>query len=567
VVALLAVVVVLALVPASAIAGQPAVIGFPPHATGAETEVVSGEINPGGEATEYVVQYGPSSSPWCGGRPSFEALLSSPEAGATALTGPLLGARDGDWAKAPHSTHPTKLPFSDEEHHPVLVEVGGLTPGTEYCAQLVADNHSGSASGGKVLFTAGAPGVSGSTFAPAVNELEAEVDPAGQASQYQVLYAQVASEWCLSLGSRGTATKLGDPVALPYTDGAFHLVRVELTGLVAGTEYCAALYAENSSGNALGLLVSFSELPTIESVTPAAGPASGGSTVTIRGENLDDASVHFGSSTASILTDTSEQIVVASPAHEAGSVDVTVTTPAGTSAVNAGDRYTYEATPTPPSGGGGSTTPSTTPGGGTGTEPGSSGETLGETEVVGALGGTVTVRQPGSTSFAPFSGSGPLRDGSEIDATHGRVLVTVRTPEGTLVSAEVFGGRFRIHQDKNGETHFILTLPLTGCARTKLPRGAAAAVLAKKRRKRARSRYLWVTEKGGRWGTNGRYVSTSVEGTTWLTLDECGRSVVQVAAGRVRVRDLVTRKTRTLTAGGRYVAYAHPNKHRPRKKG
>ena len=139
-------------------------------------------------------------------------------------------------------------------------------------------------------------------------------------------------------------------------------------------------------------------------------------------------------------------------------------------------------------------------------------------------------------------------------------MITVQTPDGHTVSAEVRGGRFRVHQDRNGETHFILTLPLTGCPRTKLPRGAAAAA----RRKRPKARYLWVTEKGGHWGTNGRYVSTSVEGTTWLTLDECGRSVVLVTEGRVRVRNLITRHTQTIGAGGRYRARARHRRHRGR---
>ena len=79
--------------------------------------------------------------------------------------------------------------------------------------------------------------------------------------------------------------------------------------------------------------------------------------------------------------------------------------------------------------------------------------------------------------------------------------------------------------------------------------------------KRPKSRYLWVAEKGGRWGTNGRFVSTSVEGTRWLTLDECRRSLVRVTEGRVKVRNLVTRRTKTLGAGGRYVAHARRKKH------
>jgi len=191
-------------------------------------------------------------------------------------------------------------------------------------------------------------------------------------------------------------------------------------------------------------------------------------------------------------------------------------------------------------------------GGGTGT--GSGGGTGGGT---GSAGG-------GPTSTGPEAGVGvaavTLPNGSEVDATNGHVLITVatRTP-GRTVSAGVRGGRFRIVQERggSGETHFVLTLPLTGCPRVSLPRGAAAVASRHHRRKRRsgpKSRHLWVYEKGGNWGTNGRYVSTSVEGTHWLTQDECVHSRVRVVSGRVSVRDLVRRRSRTLTAGQSYVA-------------
>ncbi len=212
-----------------------------------------------------------------------------------------------------------------------------------------------------------------------------------------------------------------------------------------------------------------------------------------------------------------------------------------------------------------------------------------ESETVRALSGTVTVRLNGAVAFVPISelgagegpgagsrsssgsgsGSGPaggsgatsatIPNGSEVEATNGHVLITVatRTPGKTAV-AGVSGGRFRIVQERggSGETHFILTLPLTGCARVSLPRGAAAVASHRRRKHRSgpKSRHLWVYEKGGNWGTNGRYVSTSVEGTHWLTQDECVHSRVKVVSGKVEVRDLVRRRTRLLTAGQTYVA-------------
>ena len=160
-----------------------------------------------------------------------------------------------------------------------------------------------------------------------------------------------------------------------------------------------------------------------------------------------------------------------------------------------------------------------------------------------------------SCETTALSGPTSIPDGSEIDATNGRVTITVASPNGGTVSAEVYGGRFRIHRDSGGETPFTLTLALTGCPRVALPRGSAAALaFSAKHRSGPKSRHLWVSETGGKWGTNGRFVSTSVKGTTWLTLDECTQSQVKVTAGKVKVRDLVRKKTKAVTAGKRYIA-------------
>ena len=176
-----------------------------------------------------------------------------------------------------------------------------------------------------------------------------------------------------------------------------------------------------------------------------------------------------------------------------------------------------------------------------------------------ATSGTATVRLNGTSTFSPLSGSISIPDGSEVDATAGRVLITAATPTGKTVTAEVYGGRFRVHQDSSGETHLILTLPLTACPRVPLPHGSAASVA--KHSSGAKSRRLWVSDTGGSWGTNGRYVSTTVQGTTWLTLDECTRSQVKVTAGKVKVLDLARRKTKTVSAGHTYIAAAQRRRH------
>ncbi len=186
---------------------------------------------------------------------------------------------------------------------------------------------------------------------------------------------------------------------------------------------------------------------------------------------------------------------------------------------------------------------------------------LGERGTTTVIGGTVKIRLKGTTQFVSLSGAAAIPNGSEIDATHGRVLITVATGQaGHTATAEVYGGVFLFHQSAraHGLTRLALSLPLTGCP-PRSPRGRRHGNRRRKppargarHRSGATSRHLWVSEGGGHWGTNGRYVSTSVEGTRWLTLDECDRSMVHVATGTVRVRDLITNRTSVVGAGRTY---------------
>jgi hypothetical protein len=82
--------------------------------------------------------------------------------------------------------------------------------------------------------------------------------------------------------------------------------------------------------------------PTITSISPGAGPASGGTTVTISGTNLGAASaVRFGTAAAaSFVVSSNMQITAISPPG-IGRVHVTVTTAGGTSANVTADQFTY----------------------------------------------------------------------------------------------------------------------------------------------------------------------------------------------------------------------------------
>jgi hypothetical protein len=84
--------------------------------------------------------------------------------------------------------------------------------------------------------------------------------------------------------------------------------------------------------------------PSITSVSPASGPVPGGTSVTITGTGFTGASaVKFGAINAASYSVVSEtQITASTPASAGtGTVDVTVTTAVGTSAISAADQFTY----------------------------------------------------------------------------------------------------------------------------------------------------------------------------------------------------------------------------------
>ncbi len=83
--------------------------------------------------------------------------------------------------------------------------------------------------------------------------------------------------------------------------------------------------------------------PAITKVTPRKGPTSGGTTVTITGTDFNGAtSVRFGSTSATSYTvNSTTSITATSPPAPAGLVDVTVTTPNGTSAITPRDHFRF----------------------------------------------------------------------------------------------------------------------------------------------------------------------------------------------------------------------------------
>ena len=162
--------------------------------------------------------------------------------------------------------------------------------------------------------------------------------------------------------------------------------------------------------------------PMIFRLSPDGGSTAGGTTVTISGTNLSGAtSVSFGGTGATIVSDSSTQITATSPPHDAGPVNITVTTPGGTSGAV---QFTYQPPPPPPmifrlSPDGGSTAGGTT-------------VTISGTNLSGAtsvsFGGTgATIVSDSSTQITATS---PPHDA-------GSVNITVTTPGGTATTAGI----------------------------------------------------------------------------------------------------------------------------------
>jgi eukaryotic-like serine/threonine-protein kinase len=158
--------------------------------------------------------------------------------------------------------------------------------------------------------------------------------------------------------------------------------------------------------------------PALTGISPASGPAGGGTSVTITGTGLAGAKgVSFGGAAATITADSATQITVTSPPGNAGPVNVIVVTPGGTTA----GRFTYVAPPvltgiSPTSGSAGVRTVVTLTG----------------TNLAGATG----------VSFGGVAGTITADSATQITVTSpagnaGTVNVTVTTPSGTS-NAEQF---------------------------------------------------------------------------------------------------------------------------------
>ena len=102
----------------------------------------------------------------------------------------------------------------------------------------------------------------------------------------------------------------------------------------------------SAGGTSASLEFTYVAAPTVTSISPTSGPTGGGTPLTITGMNFTGATaVDFGKTKVTNFTVSADgtQITVTTPKGKTGTVFVTVVTAGGTSAIVAGDKFTYTA--------------------------------------------------------------------------------------------------------------------------------------------------------------------------------------------------------------------------------
>jgi IPT/TIG domain-containing protein len=189
------------------------------------------------------------------------------------------------------------------------------------------------------ILLAPAVGTSAATeVAQASARLNAAVNPRGEEVsacyfEYGVSEAYGESAPCSSLPGEGeTSVGVSAPVAglTPITTYHFRIVAASPGGTSYGSD---ETFTTTSTGPA----------PTVKKLSPKTGPKAGGTLVTISGTGFTGATaVKFGSTEVSFTFNSETSISVVSPAGTKGTVDVTVTTPDGTSAITSKDHFKYK---------------------------------------------------------------------------------------------------------------------------------------------------------------------------------------------------------------------------------
>jgi hypothetical protein len=158
----------------------------------------------------------------------------------------------------------------------------------------------------------------------------------------------------------------------------------------------------------------------------------------------------------------------------------------------------------------------------------------------------------------PLTSIKKLPNGTLINATNGKVQITVALPNGQTQTGVFFGGEFQLEQARSGQT----TAVLAGGSFKGCPAPAPKKTKPKKKRKKkaidasAASfskhhpvRHLWSNAHGS-FTTKGKYGAAAVRGTEWLTQDQCDGTFFRVTRDEITVTSFKLNNHKTIVKQG-----------------
>jgi hypothetical protein len=139
-----------------------------------------------------------------------------------------------------------------------------------------------------------------------------------------------------------TRVLFGGVAATSFTVNGDSQITAVAPAEAAGTVDITVTTANGTSATSPADQYTYDAPPAVSGVSPNSGPTSGGTQVAISGSGFTGATqVYFGSVQATFTFYTDSYLVAYSPPNSAGTVDITVQTPGGTSATGSADQYTY----------------------------------------------------------------------------------------------------------------------------------------------------------------------------------------------------------------------------------
>ncbi|AGP55679.1 IPT/TIG domain-containing protein [Streptomyces rapamycinicus] len=211
--------------------------------------------------------------------------------------------------------------------------------------------------------------------------------------------------------TQATAVRFGPNFALSYTV----VSATQITAVAPAGSGTVQITVTTPGGTSNGVAFGYAAAPALTGISPATGPATGGTTVTLTGTNLLGATVvRFGAVNATSFTVVSATQITAVAPPGSGTVQVTATTPGGTSN---GVSYSYVAVAVPVL---------------TAVSPGQGPVGGGNTVTLTGSGFTgVTAVRFGSTPASSFTVVSATQITAVAPPGSGTVQVTATTPGGT----------------------------------------------------------------------------------------------------------------------------------------